>query len=264
MTLYDPSMTAYFARLDTATFRATSAVQGAWNTDEQHIAPALGLMTHIVEQDNTARNGDRLALARISFDILGVLPIDTVEIDTQLIRPGRSIQLVEATLTHRGRPTVIARAWYLRTADTQGITGHGLPLMPALDTLAPWSASEIWPGEYVNTVEVHRQQIEPGRAHFWMRPRIPLLENESISATARMLGLVDTANGITPRFPPTAIAFPNVDLTAHLFRVPLGDWIGFDTTVSFGPHGAGLTHTVLHDENGPIGTAQQTLTLRTV
>jgi hypothetical protein len=68
--------------------------------------------------------------------------------------------------------------------------------------------------------------------------------------------------GITPRVPPSDAYFPNLDLTAHLFRIPTAEWIGFDTTVSFGPLGHGLTHSVLHDEQGPFGTVQQTLTIR--
>jgi hypothetical protein len=64
------------------------------------------------------------------------------------------------------------------------------------------------------------------------------------------------------RASPEEIAFPNVDLTAHLFRAPCGDWIGFDTTVSFGPGGLGLTSSVLHDMQGPIGTLSQILTVR--
>ena len=58
------------------------------------------------------------------------------------------------------------------------------------------------------------------------------------------------------------MAFPNLDTTVHLFTQPRSDWIGYDTTVAFGAHGIGLTHTVLHDEHGPIGTAQQILTVR--
>ncbi|HKT56261.1 MAG TPA: thioesterase family protein, partial [Microbacterium sp.] len=55
---------------------------------------------------------------------------------------------------------------------------------------------------------------------------------------------------------------PNVDLTCHLVAQPQGEWIGFDTTVTVGPAGLGLTDTVLHDERGPIGTVQQILTVR--
>jgi hypothetical protein len=58
------------------------------------------------------------------------------------------------------------------------------------------------------------------------------------------------------------VAFPNLDLTLHLLRPPVGEWIGFDTTVSFGATGLGLTSTVLHDLDGPIGTVAQTLTVR--
>jgi len=85
---------------------------------------------------------------------------------------------------------------------------------------------------------------------------------EDISAVARMLGVVDFANGFTPRVPPHAAYFPNIDLTAHLFRAPESEWTGFDTTVSFGPRGHGLTHSILHDLRGPLGTVQQTLTVR--
>ncbi len=255
-------MPAYFERLDEARFRATSAVQGAWNTDEQHIAPALGLIAHALERDHAARRTGRLALSRISYDILGVLPLDTVDITTRVIRGGRSVELVEAALSHDGRPAVLARAWFLQVTDTRADAGSALASMPKLDEIEPWSASRIWPGEYVGTVEIRRRQREPGRAHAWMRPRIPLLEDEPISATARLLGLIDIANGISPRASPADLAFPNVDLTAHLIREPHGEWIGFDTTVSFGPEGAGLTQTVLHDERGPIGTAAQALTIR--
>jgi Thioesterase-like superfamily len=64
------------------------------------------------------------------------------------------------------------------------------------------------------------------------------------------------------RADPGEVAFPNLDLTAHLLRAPTGDWLGFDTTVSFGATGLGVTSTVLHDEAGPLGTLAQSLTVR--
>jgi hypothetical protein len=79
---------------------------------------------------------------------------------------------------------------------------------------------------------------------------------------ARAVGLFDVANGLTVRRNPREVAFPNLDLTAHLYRTPDGEWLGFDTTVTFGPAGLGLTSTVLHDERGPIGTIAQSLVVR--
>ena len=62
-----------------------------------------------------------------------------------------------------------------------------------------------------------------------------------MSPTAAYLGLVDTANGIVVREDPRTWMFPNVDLTVHLFRAPEAGWVGFDTTVTFGSDGLGLT-----------------------
>jgi hypothetical protein len=47
-----------------------------------------------------------------------------------------------------------------------------------------------------------------------------------------------------------------------VFRQPVGDWLGLDTTVVFGPAGHGVTSSVLHDETGHFGYAQQALTIR--
>ncbi|GAA3753482.1 thioesterase family protein [Microbacterium kribbense] len=255
-------MSAYFERIDEAAFRPTPAVAGVWNTQEQHIAPALGLITHVIERAHAARRDDGLQLARISFDILGTMPIDTVEITVRVVRPGRTIELVEATLAHAGRPAVITRAWMLQPADTAAIAGSGFTTMPGPAELEPFDAGALWPGGFVHTVEIRRDEQEPGRARVWLRPRLPLLEGEPISSTARMLGLADIANGMTTRVMPDVAVFPNVDLTAHLTRPPATEWIGFDTSVTFGPHGVGLTHTILHDEIGPIGSVAQALTIR--
>lgn len=51
-------------------------------------------------------------------------------------------------------------------------------------------------------------------------------------------------------------------MTAHSFRTPAGERVGFDTSVSFGPDGIGLTDSIVHDETGPFGTVSQSLTVR--
>jgi hypothetical protein len=56
--------------------------------------------------------------------------------------------------------------------------------------------------------------------------------------------------------------FPNVDLTIHLHRQPVPGPVGLETAVTFGPTGQGLTSSVLHDEAGPLGRANQLLTIR--
>jgi hypothetical protein len=253
---------AYFERVGATAFRATGHVGGAWRTDEQHIAPALGLLAHTVELDRDARRDDGLVVGRLSYDILGTIPIDVVETSVRVVRPGRTVELVEATLGHDGRNAVLLRAWLMRPGDTTGVHATPLPRITPPEDMPAWDPSSVWPGGFVASAQVRREQVEPGRAAFWVRTPLPLVQGEEVSRLAGAAGLFDIANGMTVRVDPKDVAFPNVDLTAHLFAQPRGDWLGFDTTVSFGPGGLGLTSSVIHDTGGPIGTVAQILTVR--
>lgn len=254
--------TAYFIRESADTFRPTEHVSGGWNPQEQHIAPAIGLLTHCIEQDFRSRRSDDLQLTRLSCDILGTIPMEPVEISVSVIRPGRTIELVEARLSHGGRDAVIARAWLAARYETGNYAGSDFPRLLPKEQFEPWAMDNTWPGGFVHSVQVRPQPESPGRARFWLNSPIDLLEGESVSNTARVLGLIDVANGVTARAKPTEVLFPNLDLTAHLFRAPRSDWIGLDGHGSFGPDGAGLTHCIMHDEDGPFGTFAQVLTVR--
>jgi len=252
----------YFERLGPSSFRASEHVGGAWNAAEQHIAPALGLIAHVIEYDHAARRDDLLRIARLSYDILGTLPIDVVEVEVSVLRPGRTIELVEARLAHDGRTAVVARAWLLKAYDTTAVAGTAFPAIPPLETMTPWQVGETWPGGFVRSVDVRRTALAKGRAISWVRSDLALVAGEEVSTTARALGIVDIANGLATREAPNVVAFPNVDLTVNLFAEPQGPWLGFDTTVSFGANGIGLTSSSLHDHAGPIGTVSQCLTIR--
>lgn len=253
---------AYFVREAPTRFRPTQYVGGAWDTREQHIAPPIGLLTHVIETDLAARRGHDLRLTRLSCDILGVIPLEPIEVQVQVLRPGRTIELVEARLSHAGRDAVIARAWLTARYDTAALQGTTLPPLKPHNQMQPWGLDSVWAGEFVKTPEFWREELDVGRVRFWVRSPVPLLEGEPVSATANMFRLIDVANGVAARVPPEDVLYPNLDLTAHLFRAPEGDLIGLDTTASFGPDGAGLTHSVLHDEKGPIGAFLQSLTVR--
>lgn len=253
---------AYFERLGPGRFRATEHTGGAWDLETQHIAPALGLLAHVVETDRDARRDDGLLVSRLSYDILGTVPVAEVEIDVQVVRKGRTIELVEAVLEEGGRTAVRLRAWLMEPRDTRGLAGSTHAVIPGPEETESWDPTEVWPGGFIDTAEVRRHQTEPGRARVWVRSQVPLVADEPASSLSRFAGLLDIANGMTVRAAPAEVLFPNVDLTAHFFDQPRGEWLGLDTTVSFGPAGVGLTTSVLHDERGPIGVSSQSLTVR--
>ncbi|MFF7355764.1 thioesterase family protein [Streptomyces filipinensis] len=257
-------MTAsYFERIDRHRYKPTPHASGAWDPDEQHVSPLAGLVVHAIDQYRAERPPSGLLLSRISFDILGRLALDECEVRVESIRPGRTIELLEAVVHIGDRPVVRARAWLLTEADTGAVAGGADARLPPPDGLPGRSLTSVWPGGHCASVEIRPVGTpEPGRATAWLATDLDLVAGEPSSPLASYVALVDTANGIAVRRPPAEWMFPNVDLTIHLHRQPEGRWVGLDTTVVFGPTGQGLTSSVLHDVHGPVGQAQQILTVR--
>jgi hypothetical protein len=222
-------------------------------------------VAHAIEQYLPTRPLTGLLLSRISYDILGRLALDECEIRVETVRPGRTIELLEAVVRIAGRPVVRARAWLLAQQDTTAVAGGAGDRLPPPHGFAQWPMDDLWPGGYIASLDVRPlAPPQPGRATAWVSTPLTLVAGESSGPLAAYLALVDTANGIAVRQSPTAWLFPNVDLTVQLHRGPEGRWTGLDTTVVFGPAGLGLTSTVLYDVHGPVGQAQQTLTVRPV
>ena len=251
---------AFYRRLDDDLFAPTVHVQGAWRDDEQHMAPVGGLLTHVIDLHEPRED---MQLARVSFDILGVIPGRPSRVSVRTTRPGRSIELVEATLSVDGRAAVRANAWRLAAHDSSPVAGVEFEPMPGPEAFPAWHATEVWEGGYIRGVEFRADpERRPGRTRTWIRSPHPLVDGEACSPTADLIRLVDTANGIAVRVSPDEWMFPNLDLAIHLFREPVRGWVGFDTKVTMGTTGMGLTSTTLHDALGPVGRAEQILTVR--
>ncbi len=252
---------AYFVRESESRFRPTIHVGGGWNPNEQHIAPSIGLLAHVVQLDMAKRRPDELQLVRLSCDILGTIPMESVDIQVEVIRPGRTIELVEVRMSHGGRTAVLARAWLSARFDSAAHAGSAFAPLPPREQMERWPNSH-WPGGFVKAAQIWQHRLGPGRVQYWLRSDVELLAGEEVSPTARMLRLIDVANGVAARAAPEEVAFPNLDLTAHLYREPVGEFTGLDSVQSYGPSGVGLTESVLHDEQGPFGSFSQILTVR--
>ncbi len=257
-----PPPAAYFIRVAPHRFRPTGHTAGAWSETEQHISPLAGLVVHEIERYAATTSGaDGRVVSRVSYDILGVVAIEEFEIEVTTVRPGRTIELVEAVVTSGPRTVLVARAWRLATPDTAAVAGGVAPPIPF--ALPAWPMTSVWPGGYIASLDVRRHPHSgPGRAVVWVDTALALVDGEEVSTLARYVALVDTANGIGVRESPDEWLFPNVDLSIHLHRQPGEGPVGLDTTVVFGPDGRGVTSSVLHDGTGPVGQAAQLLTVR--
>ena len=135
------------------------------------------------------------------------------------------------------------------------------------EELPEWMEIKSWPGGFVKSMRFFaNSERRNGKGLVWMTNSTDMVEGEPTIDMVRLLGMVDLANGIVPR---TGLdvsqlewAFPNIDLQIHMYRIPVGNWLGIEAIQQNGEDGIGLTSAILHDTKGPFGRSEQILTLR--
>ena len=249
-------------------FVASELTRGPWDPDAQHAGPPAALLGREVERVAGIGDGpaDRI-VGRITFEILAPVPIVAVRASAEVVRPGRRVDMVEATLSDdSGEPLVRARAWRLLRRRVE------LPPTPPLSDRRPPPPEEVETNDsffptgsevgYHTAMEgrfVSGAFTEPGPGVAWMRMRHPLVAGEEPSPLQRVLVAADSGNGISGPLDFRRFVFVNVDLSVHLARMPVGEWVCLDAVTAPEPTGIGLTGAVILDEDGPIGLAAQTL-----
>lgn len=240
-------------------FAATELTRGPWDPATQHGGPPSALLGRAIERFEPQPG---MRVVRMTLEILRPVPIARLSADVALARPGKSVQLLEATLSANGSPVVLARAWRVRTAelDLPAPERERLPA-PETGTVEPFfsAASDVGYHSATEWRFVRGSFREPGPGAAWIRMTVPLVEGETPSALERVLAVADSGNGVSAALDPDRYVFVNTDLTVLLHREAEGEWIALDAETVVEPTGVGMTTTVLHDRRGPIGRALQTL-----
>lgn len=243
-------------------FVATELTRGPWDPNSQHAGPPSALLGRAIEQVDGA---DGFQVARVTFEILRPVPIGLVQVKAEVVRPGRSVQMIEASLSDGERELMVARAWRIRTAEIS------IPADVETTPEAPPGPGEGDEPEFFATgqsVGYHTAMEwrsvgggfrEPGPATVWMRMGCALVEGEEPSPLQRALVAADVGNGISAVLDWRSHVFINVDLSVHFERMPEGEWVCVDAVTLPQRNGIGVAESVLSDERGRIGRAAQAL-----
>ena len=105
---------AFYEPLGGGRFRSTDHTAGPWDARSQHAGPPAALLGRALEATDP-REGT--LLSRVTFEILGPVPVAEVEVESRVARPGRTVELLEAELRAGGRPVMTARAWRLPATE---------------------------------------------------------------------------------------------------------------------------------------------------
>ena len=81
-------------------YAPTELTRGPWDPDSQHAGPPAALIGREIERLDG--EGAR-QVGRITFEILRAVPIAPLRVEARVVRPGRSVELVEAQPLGRRR-----------------------------------------------------------------------------------------------------------------------------------------------------------------
>lgn len=252
---------AFYER-DGDRYLATELTRGPWDPGAQHAGPPAALLGREIERLDEA---GEFQVGRITFEILGSVPIGPVEVSARVVRPGRRVELVEAELGDGERALIRARAWRLRTAPVEIPPEAMAPAEPPPGPEQGGEAEFFPTGQelgYHSAMECRFLTggfVETGPSQVWLRMRQPLVAGEEPSPLQRTLVAADVGNGVSAVLDYHRYLFINVDLTVHLERPPEGEWVCVDAVTLPQPHGVGTAESVLSDRRGRCGRALQTL-----
>jgi hypothetical protein len=251
---------SFFEPTGDDTFAATGHTQGPWVPGQQHAGPPSALLARAIERVPSTVAGPS-QVVRLTVEILGAVPVAEVHTRAQVVRPGRSVELIEAELLVGERPVLKARAWRVRTTPLD-LTLPPPESAPPLPTDETTFGQAMWQAGYLKAMEWRFAEghfEEPGPAVVWARQRVPLVSGEEPSGLQRLLALADSGNGVSGLIDADEWLYINTELTVHLHRQPAGEWMCLRARTTLDPNGVGLAETELFDGDGRVGRGAQAL-----
>ncbi|MGZ4450771.1 MAG: thioesterase family protein [Nocardioides sp.] len=253
-------MTSFYVQDGPGRVLSRPTTASPWGPASQHGGPPAALLARAVE--GLAESRGRV-VGRLTMELLGPVPVGPLSVDASVVRPGRSVELVAAVLVdvERDRPCATATSW-LFPADGDGPVADQVPLghSPADGVTKP--LPESWSGGYLDAVDwrwITGSVGEPGPGVVWMRPRVDLVDGERMSPVQRLMACVDSASGVSAALDPAGWGFLNTELTVHVLRPPVGEWVCLDAETTLSSGSVGLATSRVYDEQGLVARSAQAL-----
>jgi len=250
-------VSALFVPAGPDTWLPTDLARGPWDPTALHGGPSAALLARAIEPLVAP-----LQPTRLTVELLRPVPLAALHVTARLRRDGRKIRIAEAHIEHDGVAVASAVALAIRTTR--------LTVAEQATERPPGPEEGVEPDRSLDPYEAfHNTGVQhcfvrgefgvPGPATDWIRLRLPLVPEKTPSPLQRVAAAADFGNGISGLDLMNELLFINPDLTIHLSRLPVGEWVCLDAVTHPQSNGIGLAESALFDEQGPIGRAAQSL-----
>ncbi len=236
------------------TFVPNEIAQGGWG-------PTLGgqviggLLARAVEEQ---RADTELIPVRLTVDILRRVATAPVQVSAEVVRVGRRMQSIDASMTQGGELVARASALLLRRGEQPAERAWTTPIdMPPLPTEPDQFDASVpmfikaYGSDATNGSGAFAWQYD-GPRYAWLREIRDLVAGEQMTPFVRAAMAVDVTASMS-NFSTSGLGFINADYTLTLSRLPEGPYIGLASLTHYSEAGIATGAASMFDARGPIG-----------
>jgi len=249
------SPTTFFT-FDGEAWTPTRVSKSPWRRGATNGMAVAGLLMHLAEQVEAPVP---MLPAHATIDILRPVPYGPLRTRAVVTREGKKMQMVESHLLGDGE--VVARARVLRVREIES---------PSLPAPNPYPLPEHCPdkaffrdghplGRLVETRQILDAKAGDSKGAVWSRFIAELAPGTPIGGVVQAAIISDYGNGLSRLTNPREWSFANMDISLHLVRRPVGEWLLVEADGLLQGRGVGLSNMMLADREGQFGRAHQSL-----
>jgi hypothetical protein len=231
--------------------------EGPWDPEAQFGGCPSALLITLVEQMPSLVP---MRIARFTLDLLRPVPLAPLRADVRVVREGKRIQAVSASLLVDDLLVARASAVRVRVLDLgphlaerdanlpDGASANTVPEAPRPVDEEPFP-DRVPPGSRYAVEYLYEGRGGYFRDPTWVRLKVPPLAGQPISPVARLAYTADLGNGVghVRGLPLTGI---NLDLAINIVRYPDGEWLCLDGRGWISPIGVGQVQGTISDPAG--------------
>lgn len=250
----------YVFEVEGSRVRATPFSAGPWDPTMQHGGAPSALVARAAEAFPSERP---MRVARMTVDLLRPVPVGELDIETELVREGKKLQLLSMRLVSGGKDCMRASVLKLRDEpmdlpEHQGFRPLELEVPQAGQPRMPGFNPHGF-GSGLSTKLVRGEWGNPGPAAVWFRMDRAVVRGEPNTPLMSAALTADFCNGVSSVLDFQQFTFINADLSVSFARQPVGEWILLDAETWVGDTGGALAFARLADRNGYFGRAVQSV-----
>lgn len=242
-----------FFRRSGASFIPTPSCRGPWNPNSLHGRVIAGLLGAEIER---VYGDPSFQFTRLTTDLWRLPGFEPIDVELRLEREGGRIKVVEAEAfaggVSIGRSSgVLLRRGPVPEGEIWSPEPWDFPKPEAIPPPPPANVRDDWRPMWETRALAPSFGVAT-KKQLWMREVHPLIEGGVLTPFQRVALAADFASPMA-NSGTNGLGYINTDITLYLHRLPVTEWIGFETLAHHAAEGVAVGECMLYDEAGAIG-----------